>query len=120
MIGIRATVWHSPSRGTTVLLELRRLLRVRKGVPFKDLDRLVGKLRHAAIGIPEGRAIMGPVNIFLARKPTRIFWDRCPAVRRALQDWATLIREAAAEPTHVRELVPGPASYKGTLDAAGA
>ena len=56
----------------------------------------------------------------MARKPPRIFWDRCPAVRTALQDWATLIRAVAAEPTHVRELVPGPASYKGTLDATGA
>ena len=86
----------------------------------KDLERLVGKLRHAAIGITEGRSLMGPINIFLAIKPKRIFWDRYPAVRRALQDWAALIREAAAEPTHVEELVPGSASYKGTLDAAGA
>ncbi|KAL7522296.1 hypothetical protein ACHAWF_000302, partial [Thalassiosira exigua] len=30
-----------------------------------------------------------------------------------------LIREAAAEPMHVKELIPGPPTYKGTLDASG-
>ena len=120
MDGATRCIELAEKKQAAILLELKRLLRIKNGVRFKDLERLVGKLRHAAIGIPEGRSLMGPINIFLAIKPKRIFWDRCPAVRRALQDWATLIREAAAEPTHVKELVPGPASYKGTLDAAGA
>ena len=37
----------------------------------------------------------------------------------AFKDWTALIKEAGAEPTHVNELVSGPADYKGTLDASG-
>ena len=49
------------------------------------------------------------------------FWAfaSCPAARRAFHDWKELPKEAAKEPTHVEELVAGPADYKGTLDASG-
>ena len=63
---------------------------------------------------------MGPINQFMAIKPKRVFWNRCPEVRTALSHWVALIRAAAKEPTHVRELVPGEPSCKGTMDAAGA
>ena len=39
-------------------------------------------------------------------------------MRVALQYWLELIRAAAKEPTHLRELVSGKSSYKGTLDNA--
>ena len=45
-------------------------------------------------------------------------WNRCPEAKEALGDWTALIREAAAEPTSVHELVPGEPAFKGTLDAA--
>jgi hypothetical protein len=36
-----------------------------------------------------------------------------------MKDWGQLMKEAAREPAHVRELVAGEAAYKGTLDASG-
>ena len=66
--------------------EVRRLLRIKNGVAFNDLERVVGKLRHAAIGIPEGKGLMGPINQFMAIKPKRVFWNRCPEVSKALKD----------------------------------
>ena len=83
------------------------------------MEKLVGKLRHAAIGIPAGKSLFGPINQLMAMKPRTIIWQRCPDVRHAFQDWQQLIMEASREPTHVNELVPGPADYKGTLDASG-
>ena len=38
---------------------------------------------------------------------------------QAIKDWGQLIKEAGREPTHVKELVVGDTSYKGTLDASG-
>ena len=55
----------------------------------------------------------------MSMRPRMIFWDRCPEVKVALQDWRQLLRESTKEPTHVKELVAGEASYKGTLDASG-
>ena len=87
------------------------------GVPFKRFEKLVGKLRHATIGIPAGKALFGPINRLIALHPTTIFWNRCPTVKQALNDWRQLLREASREPTHAKELVAGALAYKGMLDA---
>ena len=95
------------------------VVRIRRGVPFKRFEKLVGRLRHATIGIPQGKSLFGPINRMMSMRPRMIFWDRCPEVKVALQDWRQLLRESTKEPTHVKELVAGEASYKGTLDASG-
>lgn len=95
------------------------MLRLKKGVPFKIFETLVGKLRHASIGIPAGKYLFGPINRLLAIHPQIIHWNRAPAVKQAVKDWGQLIKEACKEPTHVKELVMGDATYKGTLDASG-
>ena len=90
-----------------ILLELKTVLRTKNGVPFKRVEKLVGKLRHADMGIPAGKALFGPINQLMTRKPRTLIWPRCPEVDEALQDWKQLIREASKEPTHANELVPG-------------
>ncbi len=86
---------------------------------LKRIEKLVGKLRHAVIGIPGVKALFGPINRLMATQPKMVFWDRCPEAKEMLQDWRTLIRTAAKEPTHTRELVPGKPDYVGALDASG-
>ena len=72
MDGATRCIELAEKKQAAILAELRRIIRVKTGVRFKDLERLVGKLRHAAIGIPEGRSLMGPINIFMAMKPPRM------------------------------------------------
>ena len=79
----------------------------------------MGKLRHASIGIPAGKCLFGPISQLIALQSTVIYWDRAPAARQAMKDWGQLIKEAAREPTNVKELLVGEAAYKGTLDASG-
>ena len=119
MDGATRCIELAEKKQKAILAELKTVLRIKNGVPFKRVEKLVGKLRHAAIGIPAGKALFGPINQLMGKKPRTLIWDRCPAVCEALRDWKDLIREAAREPTHVNELVPGPADYKGTLDASG-
>jgi hypothetical protein len=119
MDGATMCIELSEKKRETMLKELKDVLRSRRGVPFKRFERLVGKLRHASIGIPAGKYLFGPINQLTAIHPKVIYWKRAPAAQRALSDWSTLIREATKEPTHVKELVVGDASYKGTLDASG-
>ncbi|KAL7544964.1 hypothetical protein ACHAWF_008332 [Thalassiosira exigua] len=101
-----------------ILSELRKVLRMRRGVPLKRMQRLVGKLGHASIGIPAGKYLFVPINRLMAREHKLIFWDRVPEAARALRDLGQLLREAATESTHVKELVPGPPAYKATLDGS--
>ena len=78
----------------------------------------MGKLRHASIGIPAGKYLFGPISQLIALQPKVIYWSRAPTAWQAMKDWGQLIKEAAGEPTHVRELVAGEAAYKGTLNAS--
>ena len=81
--------------------------------------KIVGKLRHAAIGVPAGKYLFGPVNRLVDMQPKNVFWDRAPEAERALRDWRQLIHECAKEPTNAKELVAGELDYTGTLDASG-
>ncbi|KAL7525140.1 hypothetical protein ACHAWF_001227, partial [Thalassiosira exigua] len=99
--------------------ELKTILRMKNGVQFNRVQNIVGKLRHAAIDIPGGKGLFGPINRLLVIEPKQVYWDRCPDVRRAFNDWRQLIRAAVKEPTHMRELVADEPDYIGYLDASG-
>ena len=40
-----------------ILVELKTVLRIKNGGPFKQVEKLVGNLCHEAIGIPAGKAL---------------------------------------------------------------
>ena len=102
-----------------LLKELKQVVRVRSGVPFNRMEKLVGKLRHAAIGVPAGKGLFGPINRLMAMKPAKVLWDRCPETEEALRDWRQLLRECAREPTNTKELVHRELDFTGTIDASG-
>ena len=117
--GANRTIELTEKKQEAIQKELKDVLRIKNGVGFKRIQKLVGKLRHASIGIPAGKYLFGPIIFLMGMEPRQVIWNRCPAARRAFQDWKELLKEAAKEPTHVEELVAGPADYKGTLDASG-
>ena len=63
----------SENKQTAILKEITAILRIKSGVPFKRIKKLVGKLLHAAIGIPYGKLLFGPINQLLAIKSRNIF-----------------------------------------------
>ena len=109
----------SDKKQDAILENLKQALKKKRGLRFKKFEKLMGKLRHALIGIPAGKCLFGPINQLIALQPTVINWDRASATQKATKDWGQLIKEATREPTHVKELVVGEAAYKGTLDASG-
>ena len=99
-------------------MELKTVLCIKNGAPFKRVETLVGKLRHAAIGIPAGKALFRPINQLMGVKLITLVWLRCPGVKEALSDWRQIIQKVSKEPTHVGELMPGDPDYTGTLDSS--
>ena len=57
---------------------------MKNGVLFNRLEKLVGKLRHAAVGVPTGKGLFGPINRLMAMKPAKVFWDMCSEANEAL------------------------------------
>ena len=119
MDGATRCIELSEKKQLAIQKELKTVMRIKTGVPYNRVEKLIGKLRHASIGIPAGKALFGPINQLIAAKPRTVHWNRYPVAQQAFQDWRTLIREASKEPTHTKELVNGEADYKGTLDASG-
>ena len=99
--------------------KLKAVLQIRSGVPFNRFEKIVGKLRHAAIGVPAGKYLFGPINRLIGIHPKNVFWDRAPEAERAIRNWWQLIFECAKEPTNAKELVPGELDNTGTLDSSG-
>eukprot|EP00978_Attheya_sp_CCMP212_P022026 scaffold65090_cov43-Attheya_sp.AAC.1 len=110
-------------------IEIKSIL-CTKRIPRKRLETIVGKLRHAAIGIPAGRGLFGPINDTLAKPHEWFPLSKSSSLRLALNDWRYLLQVAALndwryllqvaniEPTHCKELVPGDPGYIGYCDAA--
>ncbi|KAL7526943.1 hypothetical protein ACHAWF_001977 [Thalassiosira exigua] len=120
MDGATRCIKLAEAKQKAILAKLKVVLRMKWGVPFKRLQKLVGKLRHASIGVPAGKYLFGPINLLMAQEELDyVVWRLAPEEKQALEDWGQLIREAPREPTHVNELVPGEADYKGTLGASG-
>ena len=99
--------------------ELHCIIRMSSGVPFKRVEKLIGKIRHAAIGVPTGKNLMTPINRILRHKPAVVYWKQFPHAKQAFRDWRTLLKEAAREPTTAKELVMGSPEFLGWVDASG-
>ena len=61
MVPLAASNWRRKKQ-KAILVELKSVLRMKNGIPFKLVEKLVGKLCYAAIGIPAGKALFGPIN----------------------------------------------------------
>ena len=86
MDGASRCIELAEKKQDAILAEIKAVLRVRRGVPFSRFEKLLGRLRHAAIGIPAGRNLFGPANQLLSWQPKRVFWDRNPAVEEMLRN----------------------------------
>ena len=49
--------------------ELHKIVRMTKGVPFKKIGKLIGKVRHAVTSVPKGKKLMTPIHKILHVKP---------------------------------------------------
>ena len=63
--------------------ELHKIVRMTKGVPFKQIEKLIGKILHAAIAVPMGKHIMTPINKILQVKLQKHRSKDFPAAKQA-------------------------------------
>ena len=119
MDGATRCIKLSENKQQQIITEIKTVLCIKSGVLFKRLEKLLVKLRHTAIGIPEGKNLFGNLNHILEENLKLVFWDRQPAARQNLRDWKQLIAEAGAEPTHVWGLLHDGSDVITSLDTSG-
>jgi len=90
----------------------------KESIPRKRFEKLRGRLRHACIGIPAGKGLLGPIDAALRGEQRSIRIKRNAQVRDALKDFSSLIKILGNRPTHCRELIVDTPGYIGYCDAS--
>jgi hypothetical protein len=115
--GIKRTVRLPAEKAKAYVKEVHTVLR-RTIVPLKNLQVLVGKLRHASVILPAAKGFFTPLNFAMRGNPTTIGLGRASETRAALEDLISLMKMLSMRPTHVNELVADMPHYAGYHDAA--
>ena len=119
--GVEKTIWLEKAKRAHLLMVLHGWIRSSRtglcGIPFKEFETVVAKIRHAFTAIPAGRGLLTPCNKILQSKPPLVYLQRNPFLRDAIIGCRTLLRESSDSPTRCRELVGGWPDYVGVCDA---
>jgi hypothetical protein len=115
--GVNRTIELPPDKVAKIRSELHAITR-KAAVPRKEFEKLRGKLRHACIGIPAGKGLMGPIDAALQDANRLINIRDNIALRATLSDFRTLIRHLGNRPTHCRELIVEDPGFVGYCDAS--
>ncbi|KAL7545250.1 hypothetical protein ACHAWF_013086 [Thalassiosira exigua] len=116
------TIWLAEKKREALLLVLHDWIRgaaKRKGVPFKDFESVVQKIRHAFTSLPAGKGLLTPLNDMVTLAPATVFLHKNEALLTAVRDCRTLIKETMVSPTKCSQLVQGWPDYIGIKDASG-
>jgi len=120
--GDAKTIELAPAKAADRLNLLEECLtaaRKGKAFPMAKFQKLVGKLRDTAIGIPAGLGLMSPLNAALSSEREYVYIGKKTPLFLCLSDWKFLIKVSIKEPTKCRELVaadnPG---YCGIVDSS--
>ena len=120
--GINKTLWLEEAKREKLLTTLQGWIRLASrgngGVPFKQFETTVAKLRHAFTAIPVGVGLLSPCNRILATKPPIVWLNRHKRVLAAVRGCRTLLRESTKDPARCRELVSGWPDFIGIVDAS--
>ena len=116
--GARRCIELPPKKMASMIDDLKIILR-KPSISFTNFEKIVGRLRHAAIGLPAGRGLCAPFNRVISIHPTTVWLGRKGLVRSAFMDWRRLLQNMKLRPTHVLELVRQPIADVGNMDASG-
>jgi hypothetical protein len=120
--GLAKTLWLEDAKRAHLLTVLHSWLRSSRtgkaGIPFKEFESIIAKLRHAFTAIPAGRGLLSPCNKMLQMKPPVVYLHRNVVLQAAVAGCRTLLRESSDAPTRCRELVSGWPDYIGVCDAS--
>ena len=92
-----------------------RNMEQRKAIPFKQFQKIAGRLQHAALGLVGGTTLMSPIWQAMQGEPAYI--NVKEATKTALKDWRWMIKNLLKNPTDISLLVIDDPDYIGYLDA---
>ncbi len=121
--GMNKTMWLEGAKREKLITLLKGWVRTgtrgTAGIPFKEFESTVEKIRHAFTCIPAGVGLLSLCNRVLQACPQYVFLNCNQWLLTALEGCRTLLRESTQEPTKCRELTCGWPDFVGIVDASG-
>ena len=96
------------------MLEVKAARRKRQ-IPLLRFQKIVGKLRHAAFGIPSGKGLFTPLHDAIRDEKQIISVTQL--LRHIFRDWRILLRLASKTLTYVKQLVARRPQFLDECDA---
>ncbi len=115
--GVEYTICLPQQKMEKIVKELSKLRRL-KELPLNRMQKIAGKLQHAAYAIPGGWGLFSPIQMAIKGSPRTIAMT--PFLSETLKDWKLIIKEVTIQPTHVLQLVDGYLDFLGYSDACKA
>ena len=119
--GEHKTLWLEEPKRDALVTILKGWIRSAEsgyhGVPIKEFESIVAKVRHAFISIPAGKGLLSPCNDILRLGPDVVYIHRNQALRTALIDIRQLLQQSVVLPTKCRELVQAWPNFVGVKDS---
>jgi hypothetical protein len=116
-------MWLEPAKHEKLLAVLRGWIRTghrgTSGIPFKEFESTIAKIRHAFTCIPMGAGLLSPCIQILQVKPTYVYLNRNKWALNAIEVCRTLLWESTTESTHCQQLISGWPDFIGFVDASG-
>ena len=121
--GICKTMWLESAKREKLLTILRGWTRTGRrgtaGIPFKEFESTVAKIRHAFTCNPMGSGLLSSCNRILKLKPLYVYLSRNKRLLTSLEGCRTLLRESTKDPTRCSQLIQGWPDFIGFVDASG-
>ncbi len=117
----KKTTWLEFAKRNQLLTILHSWIRTSEqsahGIPFKEFESVLAKIRHAFTALPVGLGLLSPCNEVLRTQPNIVYLQRNKVLRQALILCRTLLRKSTTPPTRCKELVQVWPDYIGICDA---
>ena len=81
---------------------------------MKRYQKIIGTLRHAALGIPTGKGLFTPLYGAIRNDPKIVHLNK--HIKLALSDWKILLKLASKQKINVKQLVSRCPEYIGECD----
>jgi hypothetical protein len=121
--GITRTIELPPGKLDKIRAAVKKVLRAQHA-STSDFQSLVGKLQHAAMGIPNGKGLLSPLFKLLPTEHSHharrrhIQIPQGSEAHEALKDLNTILKMVANRPTKCAQLIPGWPHFVGYCDAS--
>ena len=120
--GDAKTLWLEESKRDALVTILKGWIRSARdtsaGIPFKEFQSVVSKIRHAFIAIPAGKGLLSPCNDLLRIEPNFVYLHRNKLLLDALKGIRTLLTICVTLPTKCSQLVQDWPDFIGVKDAS--